>query len=262
MKSDSFTPILNLKNILNKWWLLVLAGVIGGAIGCLVSLTLPPRYEAYAQISSQLNYSEAYELEDYEENRAVNEVGWVCVLDPVLNEVENQLQDRGYKVDRSAIIEMFSVERIDDLWTLRVTHTDPQTAALFANIWADESYRQLTDAYSHALEAKNLQAHVSALNSCLSLPKQKTDFLEICSEKDEKTLTEEIREKTDLLEQELALARLLHPDLQFSFVSQAVVPRKPANRARGGLVFAGAALGFILMLAYLLVKDGRKKTHV
>jgi len=262
MTSDSFIPIRNLENILKKWWVLVLAGVFGGVVGFLTSLTLPPRYEAYAQISSQLNYSEAYELEDYEENRAVNEVGWVCVLDPVLNEVEAQLKDKGYQVDRSAIIEMFSVERIDDLWTLRVTHTDPQTAALFANIWADESYQQLTDAYSHALKAKTLQTHINALNSCLSLPKQKTDFLEICSEKNEKIITEEIRGKTALLEQELALARLLHPDLQFNYVSQAIVPQKPANRARGGLVFAGAVLGFILMFAYLLVKSGRKKTHV
>jgi hypothetical protein len=261
MKSDTFTPIRNFKNILQKWWLLVLAGVVGGLIGYLASLALPPRYEAYAQISSQLNYNEAYELEDYEENRAVNEVGWVCVLDPVLNEVETQIKEQGYQIDRSTIIEMISVDRIDDLWSLRVTHTNPQTAALFANIWADESYRQLTDAYSHALEAKNLQTQVSSLESCLSLPKSQTASIAICATKDLESITKEIGEKSDLLQQELALARLLHPDLQFSFVSRAVVPQQPTSRARGGLVFAGATLAFILTLTYLLVKDGREKPH-
>jgi len=261
MNADTFSPIQNFNSILHKWWLLVLTGVVGGLIGYIVSFALPPRYEAYAQISSQFNYSEAYELEDYEENRAVNEVGWVCVLDPVFNEVEKQIREQGYQIDRSAMIEMFSVERIDDLWTLRVVHSNPQTAALFANIWVDESYKQLIDAYSHAVKAKNLQSQINSLNTCLSLPKSQAASIVICAAKDEETIVEELAEKTELLENELALARLLHPDLQVSLVSRAEVPQLPTNRARGGLVIAGSALTFILMLAYLLVKDGRENPH-
>ena len=261
MKSDNFTPVRNFHNVLYKWWLLVLAALVGGIAGYLASFALPPRYEAYAQISSQLDYTDASELEDYEENRAVNEVGWVCVLDPVLNKVEAQIRAQGFDIDRQTILDTFSVERIDDLWTLRVVHTDPKTAALFANIWADESYRQLTEAYGHALQAESLQTYITALESCLELPPAEAALLKICTFEDNRALSSEIRKKTEILQHELSQARLLHPDLQFSFISQALVPMQPTRRGKGSLVFAGAALAFILALAYLLIRGGEEKPH-
>lgn len=262
MSSDYFTPMNDSQKILKKWWLLFLAALLGGIIGFLVSAALPPRYEAAAKISTQLDYTDAVELADYEENRAINEVGWVSVSDSVLIEVQRLMNAKGHEITWADIVDTFSVERVDDLWMLRVTHTDPKTAADFANIWADEAYRQLTEAYGHALAADSIQTYISALESCTRLPASETAALALCATEDADTLYAEIMDKTKLLEEELRLARLLHPDLQITLVSHAQVPQEATRYQQGGLVFAGAALFFALMLIFLLVQPREERLHV
>jgi len=73
MPSIDFSLKIFTESLIQKWWVLFMAIVVGGMIGAGLSFVLPARYEADARISTSVDYTLLPELQDYEEDRIINE---------------------------------------------------------------------------------------------------------------------------------------------------------------------------------------------
>lgn len=244
-------------NILHKWWLVFLLMVVGGGIGFLIATLQPARFEATARISTSIDYTLAPRLEDYQEDRAIQEAGNVIFSDAVLEAVQAKLADKGISLGYEDILDTFSIERVDDLWTLRVTSSDPQLAAAAANAWLEEAYLQLNTAFEHAQTAETLGVYLQSLDDCLYADPEEIEQYALCAMNSTEALTEEILEKTELRNEELELSRALFPAMRYALVNEAQVPTSATLHTRGILVLSGAMLGFLVSV--LLVVSLSKK---
>ena len=255
MTPKEFSPIEMLEKMISKWWLLFLAMLLGGLLGFAISMVQAPRYESVAQISTNIDYQVAPEIEDYMEDRAINEAGWVIISEGVLKSVHAQAEEEGLPITYRDVIKDFSTERIDDLWNLRVAGENAEDAALLANLWVGEAYAQLDTAIEHAQSANVLGVYIASLQDC----SETNNGLAICALENTDALSEEIEEKTTLLNEELELSKALHPAMRAALVSHAQVPTAPVFHTRGLFVLSGAALGLLFGLLYLLLRPEKGK---
>ena len=74
MEND-FVPSELIKTIARKWWVLVLAMVLGGLAGMLISRAHKPVYQSQATITTAVDYAYTGSLEDYELDHLIMAVG-------------------------------------------------------------------------------------------------------------------------------------------------------------------------------------------
>ena len=249
MPSTTFSPSAYFEKLVHHWWVIFLAIAIGGMAGAGISLLTPPRYEAEAKISTSIDYTLLPELEDYEEDRIINEAGWVMLSDAVLLDVQERAKIEGERIPFEEFDTRFSADRIDDLWALRVAGTDQQEATTLANIWVDISYQHLSDAHAYALDASTIRSAIAALESC-----QQADdgsALALCETTDVGTLEVELESLTADLDDALALSLGLNPASNYTINSYAVIPLSPSYGARGVMALLGMALGLMAGLIVL-----------
>lgn len=249
MPSKTFSPKAYFEKLIHHWWVIFLAVVISGAAGVGVSYLSPPRYEAEAKITTSIDYTLLPELEDYEEDRIINEAGLVMLSDAVLLDVQERAKTEGVRIPFEDFSTRFSADRIDDLWALRVIGVDQQEASTLANIWVDISSKHLSDAHANALEASTIRAAIAALESC-----QQVEIVTVpalCETTDVDTLKMELDILTADLEDALALSQGLNPASNFTINSYAVVPLSPTYQARGVMAFLGMLLGLMAGLVAL-----------
>lgn len=244
MPSSDFSPRKFFDSIIVRWWLLFTAMVIGGILGTGLSFEKEPRFEAQASISTSVDYTLAPELEDYEEDRIINEAGWLMISDNVLEKVYTQAQENGIVVSYQDLSESFSTERIDDLWTLRVAGPDPEIASSLANLWLDEAFSQLDEASEHAQVASSIESYLSALEFCGSADLEVEDS-PICSFEDPDELDNEIKEQTTQLNIELEKSRGINSLARFAVVRYAEPPTSPSYQPRGIMAAVGILLGLV-----------------
>jgi uncharacterized protein involved in exopolysaccharide biosynthesis len=255
MSSRDFKPKLIIERTIRRWPLLFMAMLLGGAAAYGVSALLPPRYEAVAQVTTNIDYTIAPEIDDHLEDRAINEAGWLMVSYKVLGNVLSSAEEEGMDITYQDIKDTFSVERIDDLWTLRVVGPDPEDVVALANIWVEEAYAQLDEAAEHAQAASVLGTYLTSLEDCLDALPDEGGSYALCTADNVDDLAGEIEEKTLLLNKELELSRAIHPAARYALVSYAQVPVEPVFHTRGTLVFSGALLGLVIALAWLFIKN-------
>ena len=259
MDSGNFIPRTAIERLIRSWWLLLIFMVIGGIIGYSIFDTFPPRYEAAASIATGIDYTFSPELEDYEEDRAINEAGRLIMSDSVLNNVETTLKSKGYMVSHQEILDTFYTERIDDLWTLRVTGSDPIIAAEFANTWLDEAYTQLDDAFKNAQDAYALTEYINSLEDCLQADPVEAQQYALCNISSTDEINKEIERVTNQRNDELILARAQYPAMRYSIVSEAYPPSEPDFHSRGILVLSSSVFGLVFaILVVFLIPFGKK----
>ena len=249
MPTSAFSPREYVENMIHLWWVVFAAIVIGGLAGAALSFVFPPRYEAQANISTSVDYTLLPDLEDYEEDRIINEAGRIMLSDEVLLEVQKRAKSEGVPIPFEDFSDRFSADRIDDLWALRVIGDDPQEASTLVNIWADVSYQHLTTAHAYALEASAIRAAFAALESCQQVDDEST--FAVCEMTDVITLQAELEKQTAALEEALSLSQGLNPASNYTINSYAVVPLAPSYRARGVMAFLGMLLGLVAGLVGL-----------
>jgi hypothetical protein len=249
MPSSSFSARQYITFAIQKWWVFFLAIVIGGLLGVAISTLQPPQYEAQANLSSSIDYTLLPDLEDYEEDRIINEAGWLLFSDQVLLDVQTRAKMEGYPIAFEDFDERFSADRVDDLWALRVVSEDALEASTLANIWADVSYQHLTAAHAYALEASTIRAAIAALESC-----QQADAgsaFALCEIMDMATLQAELDEQTTAMEDALVLSQALNPASNYTINRYAVLPLAPSYQTRGAMAFLGMLLGLVAGLVVL-----------
>jgi len=249
MSSNLFSPRKFMEDLIHRWWVIFLAIALGGLLGTALSTLNPPRYQAEARISTSIDYTILPELEDYEEDRIINESGWVMLSDMVLREVQKRAAGEGVNVAFAEILERFSADRIDDLWALRVVGDDPREVSQLANIWAGVSYQHLADAHANALQASAVRSAFAALENCEQA--EAPDAIALCQSTDTQSLQAELDILTAELDEALALSQGLNPASNYTINSYAEVPSLPSYQARGIMAFLGMLIGLVSGLVVL-----------
>jgi len=260
MAKKYISPKKIINKAIKKWWLFFLFAVLGGAIGFLISMVQTPRYEAVARISTSIDYTISPKIEDYQEDRVIQDTGLLMISDDVLEAVRSNLADNGIAITHQEMIDSFTMERIDDLWTLRVTNFNPKLAEEMANVWMDEAYLQLDTAFQHAQTANSITVYIDSLERCLYADAEEAENYALCAVSSTDAITTEILKKTDLLKSELNLGRTINPSLRYSIISYAQTPNEPVFHTRGILILSNILLGVLAACTVIVIISGKEKT--
>ncbi len=242
-----------IERVMRYWWIVVLAGILGGVVGVVAHLFTPPVYQAQAVINSSVDFSYTGELTDVEEDYMIQAVGGVIRSDEVSEAAYQAVKAAGIPVDQQEFEEMRSLQRRFVDWLLVVQHTDAQTAVDLANIWADAAWVVLDEANNHASILGGLLDFREALSSCLMTKEEENEAQPVC----EASSLEEIQAELDrvklLIEEEKLASRGLVPGTVTSFTQNAVFPASPTLLGRNTLVLAGALIGLLVGLAGVVI---------
>ena len=144
-----FIPLDVFKRVMKVWWLVALAGILGGIIGFAFNRMHPPLFESQAIYQASLDFTQAGKLlkpnnltlSQYDEDLALEAVH------SALLEVELAAVTRANKEGISLTAETFNanavVERQHAFWMVRYRDVNPQTAQKVVSIWTDEATKAM-----------------------------------------------------------------------------------------------------------------------
>lgn len=247
-----------IERLLKFWWLIIILAIIGGISGFLLASAISPRYEAVARLSTSIDYSISPNIEDYQEDRIIQDVGFLIISDEVLRNTRQALSLEGIDISEEETREMFYIERLDDLWTLRVTNPDPRLAAKMANAWLAEAYGHIDRAFQHAITAAALATYIDSLDQCLYADPEEAENFALCKMNSIEAVAAEIQEKSETLTEELRKSRTIYPALRYNIISEAPVPQEATYQTRGILTFSGALLGGVAAMLVTLIITTRR----
>lgn len=249
--------------ISQRWYLVVVFGLLGALIGYGNSLKNQDVYEATAVMSIGLNFDQPVPYYQYEEDLALGKVAGVVSSDDVLEAAINAFnQQLNIESDQLSVQEFRSkirLERKGSRWEFIVSGQDSELAAAMADSWAEAAERALWEAYGHALRAKDLQLQLVNIQA------------ELAELRADPTTGEEGVERIQALEnitsdldtrlpEELKLGRGLTTFVSFEWSQRAMVPNQPVTRTRGGQILAGNLLGIVIgsIVAFLSAMYSRQ----
>ena len=144
--------------VIEKWYWIVGTAVIAGIVAFVVSSLVPPTYEAETAVAiirsrTDVTFDSRIVTEDEAFARDQNArrsalvalVQSTDVIEAVLADVGDQLapDQRGV----AALRRMVNTSSSGDLIQIRVSHGDPQTAAMLANSWGQQYERHINQLY-------------------------------------------------------------------------------------------------------------------
>lgn len=251
MNTDAWSPKDALENGLRAWWLLAALMILGGLAGWGAARLRAPVYQAEAQIVFTIDFTRTGAMTDIEEDQAHSVVGDILASDEVLGAAA---QAEGLSLVQARL--MASTERKLTTWVLRVRSADSQQAANLANAWAQAAAVVLDDSLAHALKAADLQRHLDGLTACLQQTVMTDPAFAICGQTVEQ-VNAQVQQTGSIIHAERIASRGLLPAMSFTPPVQAQVPTRPALLGQGIRVLAGAAIGLLIGLAWVLLRRGK-----
>lgn len=153
---DMFDPISTYKNLLRRWWLIVIAAFIGGLLAFGFSFLRPEKYQAEAVFNASIDFTEVnFENLQTEEGNPVTFTQYdedlaLQVVQRMLLGTKKQAFQFAQSLDPALNIETFDknyqIRRNHALWYLRYRHPDPQIAQGIVNFWAERGWEALQEA--------------------------------------------------------------------------------------------------------------------
>jgi len=153
---DELDPLNTFKNLLNNWWKIVLAAVLVGLVGLVISFILPPTYQAEATFHASIDFTQInfenlvddnnnpVRFTQYDEDLALQ------VVQRVLLAEMDEAFDYALTLDPALDIETFKhdmqIQRYHAKWHLRYRHEDPKIAQAIVNYWAENGMEGLREA--------------------------------------------------------------------------------------------------------------------
>ncbi|KUK47033.1 MAG: hypothetical protein XD73_0102 [Anaerolinea thermophila] len=247
MKSeDSFVLKDYFKAVIRGWKRIVIFMIIGGLCGMLISTFRSPLFETRAAIAVTIDYTRTGALSDIQEDQAMRGLGSVIDSDAVKELVVLRAHQAGYEIDRNSIAEMFTLEREDFRWFLRVRDSDPQRAADLANLWAQIAVETLDDGMEHAIIAAHLQQYLDSLEFCMQRQVDDGITENACEQYDFSYILEEVQSTAGEIRAQQQMSYGLMPALEFFLAENAPLNTAAVQGTRGVFVIAGAFLGLIM----------------
>lgn len=243
---------LNLMSISSKaikyWWLMVIAGTIGGLIGFLLSiLVIPPLYSASSEISAQIDFTDVGHLTQYEQDQFHSHLMSFARSDEVIFQTLDRLS--APEIEIGTFRSVCKAERQLSQIVFRCQDIDPERSAEMANSWQAVAYSAIEEALFHARQYRKLTTRQQQIEACIQRSVSSPESIYECNfnEDDLNLLAEEI-------ESERKASAGLVPGFSLSLGSTAVIADSPVRHQTGLMVLAGASLGFLLSFFLPVVK--------
>jgi len=126
-------------------WLLVFACMIAGALlGALLSLALPPVYEARALVSTNLELVQDANITEIMLDAEINHIGELVFHPEVVSALIEKEASLGNALTLEQLKKITSVERQLMNTVIKVRDQNPEVAARIASEWAEILYTRLT----------------------------------------------------------------------------------------------------------------------
>ncbi|MDR3572910.1 MAG: hypothetical protein P4L50_03530 [Anaerolineaceae bacterium] len=244
----AFYPRDTLEQAIHSWWLIVVFMVLGGGAGLLFSLIRPPVYDAKAVFTTSIDSTRIGQMTDVEVDEAIGIVGDIISSTDVTQQVVQKVQSAGISITAANFNEMASTQRKNYQWEVHILNSNPSTAVLIANIWADAAANSLNSAYQHALLAQGYQRYLDSLENCLEQTAAAGPAQSTCSRSNLANIQQELKKTGSFVQQEKQASQGLLPDVLVSLSEKAQPLSKPAIFGRNQSVFSGALVGFLLAL--------------
>jgi len=253
----AFYPRDTLDQAIHSWWLIVVFMVLGGVAGLVFSLIRPPVYDAKAVFTTSIDSARTGQMTDVEVDQAIGIVGDIISSTDVTAQVVQKGKAAGITIDAAKFNEMASTVRKNYQWEVHILSSNPNTAVMIANIWANAAAGSLDGAYQHALLAEGYQRYLDSLESCLGQTAAVEPVQSLCSRSNLANIQLELAKTGSLVKQEKQASQGLLPAVLVSLSEKAQPPSKPVLFGRNQSVFSGALIGFLLAIwaIYLHLPD-------
>jgi hypothetical protein len=202
-----------------------------------------PLYETKAVFTIHIDFGLSGWLSEFEQDYAINTARYLMHSETVIERVEEQLALRSIPKEEAVVGKNVFFERKQPIIEIKVRHRDGETAAVIANIWAEQALTELMTAHSHALQAEALWIYLQGLETC-RIEEGGGQLGELCSFHSFEEIRQEIDTVTIQLQEEVALSRGVIPALVFDQLQTAPLPGDPIAYGRNFLVLGGALAGF------------------
>ena len=242
------------KRYLRSWWLIPVFMLAGAIIGFLFGSILPPTYEAVFTLTTNFEIDPTEEITELMLDGAINHVGELVYNPEVINAVLLQETDKGNEISIERLKEITTVERKLTSTFIKVRWHDPQVATRIANNWGTALFSRLQAAYEQSLLADSLSDYQDSLETCI-LETDESYTANPCFGMDPDQLEESIDDLSTKISQAREFSLGLHPYLYVNQYVEAETPTRPLYYSKSTLVLAGAAIGLIIAVLLIEVKN-------
>jgi hypothetical protein len=259
---SEYSPLAAFGFALHRWWLIAIFVLVGGLIGWGFSRLHAPLYDAQALLVITIDYQQAPELvqktdDHYLEDQIMGAANAVVISTVVLDQVYADLQASGISLDWEKYTRNLASERKRSQFWLRVRDSDPQRAALVANLWVEKAYAALVDFHQHAVTARVLRDYLAGMAACPPPPETKPQMPSLCGN-GAAEIQQAIATVTAQMQAETTAGNALSPALTFSLERKAAVPDTPVAYRASLLLSTGALLGAVVGILVLPIVSLRR----
>jgi len=153
---DAFDLLKTYKQLMKRWWVIVIAAFLGGLLAFGFSHLKPALYQAEAVFHASIDFTEI-NLENlqsgnnapltftqYDEDIALQVVQRMLLA--TRNEAFRYAQTLDPDLDITTFVRNSQIRRYHAQWYLRYRHSNPEIAQFIINYWADLGWQALQDA--------------------------------------------------------------------------------------------------------------------
>ncbi len=241
---------ITIKDILlfskQSWKILALGAILGGAIGLGISSLLKPDYEAIAVYSFSFDYARTGLMTDIEEDQAMELAGDIVRSTNVYDAITERAKELGIALSDDELREDFSAERRFSQWLLKVRRSDPEEAALLANVWGEAARTSLSTAQQASWQADALHRYILSLESCFSQSTSGLPAQPLCQASNRLALQDEVKKSGEDLANWKEMSQGFFPGLNFSWAQEAEKPFAPVQFSRGSVIFSSCMAGLLI----------------
>jgi uncharacterized protein involved in exopolysaccharide biosynthesis len=149
MNSNEFVPYKYFNQMMDLWWLVLLATILSGTLGYVFYHFHPSVYEATATYFVTIDLTHfpiqglREDLIQYNEDMALGSTEGALLSPDVINNVIIQVKTFGVSLTTKELLQNSTIERKHDIWELRYRSEVPLDAQAIVNTWAQIGYQAM-----------------------------------------------------------------------------------------------------------------------
>jgi uncharacterized protein involved in exopolysaccharide biosynthesis len=149
MNSNEFSPYEYFIRVIDFWWIVALATILGGVFGYIFYHLHPPVYEATATYNVTIDLNRfpfqnvRVDMVQYNEDLALNITQGILLSQEVRDKVISHADTLGIPLTPNDLLQNYSIERKQDVWELRYRSQDPLEAQEIVDSWAEIGYQAM-----------------------------------------------------------------------------------------------------------------------
>jgi len=149
MTSSEISPYEYFNRVMGLWWIVLIATILGGALGFVFHSLHPPVYEATATFFVTIDQNRfpfqglGENIIQYNEDMAVNTTEGALISTEVRDNVITQVETFGISLNAYNLLKNSTIERKHDIWELRYRSENPADAQTVVNTWAKIGYQAM-----------------------------------------------------------------------------------------------------------------------